>query len=88
MPTETVQLDWINEQTFLLHDRAKFPVVMAQPMGVNGADLLSLSLIGCAAWDLVPILKNHHQRVSGLQVFAQSEMPSLPGASEKFTCIT
>lgn len=71
MPTETVKLDWIGEQTFLLRDRAGFPVIMTQPMGVNGGDLLPMSLIGCAAWDLIPIFKKQRQQVSGLQVFAE-----------------
>lgn len=78
MPSETVKLDWISEETFLLRDRGDFPVVMTQPMGANGADLLPLSLIGCAAWDLIPILRKQRQRVSGLQVSAQSERDAEP----------
>ena len=73
MPSETVQLDWISDQSFLLRDRSGFPVIMTQPMGVNGADLLPLSLIGCAAWDLIAILQKQRQQVSGLQVIAESE---------------
>jgi putative redox protein len=78
LPTETVQLDWISEQIFLLRDRAGFPVIMTQPMGVSGADLLPLSLIGCAAWDLIAILKKQHLRVSSLQVFADCERDAEP----------
>jgi len=33
----------------LLRGRNAFPIVMSQPDGANGADLLPLSLIGCAA---------------------------------------
>lgn len=78
MPTETVQLDWISEQIFLLRDRAGFPVIMTQPMGVSGADLLPLSLIGCAAWDLIAILKKQRMQVSSLQVFADCERDTEP----------
>ena len=78
LPTETVQLDWISDQTFLLRDRAGFPVIMTQPMGVNGGDLLPLSLIGCAAWDLIAIFKKQRLQVSGLQVFAESERDAEP----------
>ena len=78
MPTETVQLDWINEKSFILRDRNGFPVFMTQPMGVNGADLLPLSLIGCTAWDLIAILKKQRQQVNGLQVFAESERDAEP----------
>jgi putative redox protein len=78
LSTETVQLDWINEQIFLLRDRGGFPVIMTQPMGVNGADLLPLSLIGCAAWDLIAILKKQRLQVSSLQVFADCERDAEP----------
>jgi len=78
LPTETVQLDWISEQIFLLRDRAGFPVIMTQPMGVSGADLLPLSLIGCAAWDLIAILKKQRMQVSSLQVFADCERDAEP----------
>ena len=78
MPSETVQLDWISDQSFLLHDRSGFPVIMTQPMGVNGADLLPLSLIGCAAWDLIAILQKQRQQVSKLKVIAESERDKEP----------
>jgi len=48
MPTETVRVDWMAQRMFLLRDRNNFPVVMTQPQGVNGADLLPLSLVGCS----------------------------------------
>jgi putative redox protein len=78
MPTETVHADWINDQRFLLRDRFDFPVVMAQPQGVSGSDLLPLSLIGCAAWDVIAILRKQRQQVSGLQVAAESEREEEP----------
>jgi hypothetical protein len=36
MAKEKVQVDWIKDQVFLLQDRDQFPIVMAQPNGVNG----------------------------------------------------
>lgn len=73
MPTETVHAEWVNDLVFLLKDQFGFPIVMTQPQGVNGADLLPLSLIGCAAWDVVAILKKQRQQVTGLEVSAESE---------------
>jgi putative redox protein len=70
---ETVQVDWIGEQRFLLKDHAGFPIIMTQPDGVSGADLLPLSLIGCAAWDVIAILKKQRQQVTRFQVTADSE---------------
>jgi putative redox protein len=73
MTTETVRVDWISDQVFLLHDRHGFPIVLAQPQGVNGSDLLPLSLIGCSAWDVIGILRKQRQQVTHLAVFADSE---------------
>ena len=78
MPTETVRVDWIEDQVFLLRDRGGFPIVMTQPNGVNGADLLPLSLIGCAVWDVVLILRKQRQQVTGVAVSATSERDDEP----------
>lgn len=73
MATETVSLEWLGEQVFLLRDRHGFPIVMTQPGGVNGADLLPLSVIGCAAWDVAAILRKQRQKISALSVSAESQ---------------
>jgi putative redox protein len=72
LTTETVRIDWISDQLFLMRDRAGFPIIMTQPLGVNGADLLPLSVIGCAVWDIVSILKKQRQQITDLQVTAES----------------
>ena len=41
-------------------------------------DLLPLSVIGCAAWDLAAILKKQRQQVTALQVTAESEREDTP----------
>src|SRR4030067_335679 len=78
MPIETVRADWIDEHVFLLRDRADFPIVMTQPMGVNGADLLPMSLIGCTAWDIIAILKKQRQQVTHLEITAVSQRDDEP----------
>jgi putative redox protein len=70
---ETVQVDWIGDQQFLLKDHNGFPILMTQPDGVNGADLLPLSLIGCAAWDVIAILKKQRQQVKHFLATADYE---------------
>jgi putative redox protein len=72
MATETVRLDWIEKQLFLLRDRDGFPVVMTEPQGVHGSDLLPLSLIGCACWDVAAILQKQRQPLGKLEVTAES----------------
>ena len=72
MAVETVRAQWVEEKTFLLKDHFGFPVVMTQPMGVIGADLLPMSLAGCAAWDVMDILTKQRQQVTALEVTAES----------------
>lgn len=78
MPTETVQAEWVRDQVFLLRDRGGFPLVMTQPGGVNGADLLPLSLIGCVLWDIQSILEKQRQQVTALAATAVSERDDEP----------
>jgi len=78
MSTKTVRAEWIRDQEFLLRDRHDFPIVMAEPQGASGADLLPLSLIGCAAWDVVSILRKQRQQLTGLRVTAESEQDPEP----------
>jgi putative redox protein len=86
VPVESVSAQWIENQVFLLRDRNDFPLVMTQPGGVNGADLLPLSLIGCVAWDVVSILKKMHKSIDSLVITAESERESEP--PWRFTRIT
>jgi putative redox protein len=78
MSTETVRAEWVREEIFLLKDHFDFPLVMTQPQGVNGADLLPLSLIGCAGWDVIAILKKQRQQVTRLEVSAESQRDETP----------
>jgi len=73
MAVETVRAQWVEEKVFLLRDHLDFPVVMTQPAGVLGADLLPMSLAGCAAWDVMDILVKQRQQVTALEVSAVSE---------------
>jgi len=78
MRTEKVTAEWLADQAFLLKDHKGFPIVMAQPMGVLGADLLPLSLIGCAGWDVMSILRKQKQPVVRCEVEAESERDEQP----------
>jgi uncharacterized OsmC-like protein/ketosteroid isomerase-like protein len=78
MPEESVTAEWLHDQVFLLRDHNGYPIQMSQPDGVQGADLLPLSVIGCAAWDLVSILHKQRQPLSGLSVRAVSQREAEP----------
>ncbi len=76
MPTEKVTAEWVRDQVFLLRDHQGFPIVMSQPDGVLGADLLPLSLIGCSIWDVASILRK--QALTRMEVEADSEREADP----------
>lgn len=76
MTNETVQAQWLHDQVFLLHDHAGYPVVMTQPDGVLGADLLPMSIIGCALWDIVSILQKQRQQITSVNATAASSRDS------------
>lgn len=78
MAVETVRAEWVRDHVFLLHDRNDFPVVMTQPQGVNGSDLLPMSLIGCAAWDIVDIMQKQREQITKLEVIAQCDREPEP----------
>jgi putative redox protein len=78
MTIETVRVNWIEDQVFLLKDHSDFPIIMAQPAGVHGADLLPLSLIGCAAWDIQSILHKQRQPLTHFEVTAASQRDADP----------
>jgi len=76
MTTETVQAHWLHDQVFVLHDHAGYPVLMTQPDGVLGADLLPMSIIGCALWDIVSILQKQRQLITSVSATATSSRDS------------
>ena len=71
MPTETVRADWLHDRVFRLTDHNGYTIRMTQPDGVAGADLLPLSLIGCALWDIQGILHKQRAGVTALQATAE-----------------
>jgi uncharacterized OsmC-like protein/ketosteroid isomerase-like protein len=78
MTTEIVRAQWLHDQVFLLHDHAGYPVLMTQPDGVLGADLLPMSIIGCALWDIVSILLKQRQQITSVSATASSSRDAEP----------
>jgi putative redox protein len=72
MLSETVNLDWVANRQFIMHDHNGFPLVMDHPNGVSASDLLPLSLIGCSSYDIIAILEKQRQNVIDLSVSASS----------------
>jgi len=75
---EVVNAEWVRDRVFLLRDHNDFPIVMTQPMGVSGADMLPMSLLGCILWDVVAILEKKRQKVISLRASAESVRDAKP----------
>jgi len=72
MLIESVNLDWVKDRQFIMHDHHGFPIIMDHPNGVSASDLLPLGLIGCSAYDVIAILEKQRQKVADLAVSAES----------------
>ena len=72
MLVETVNLAWVSERRFLMHDHNGFSIVMDHPTGVSASDLLPLSLIGCSSYDVIAIMEKQRQKIKDLAVTAES----------------
>jgi len=78
MATKTVSLHWNPAQQTVLEDSDQYQVIMKKPDGVSGSDLLTMSLIGCASYDVVKILEKQRQQLHVLRVTAQSTQDDDP----------
>jgi putative redox protein len=78
MATKTVSLHWNPEQGTILADSDQYQVVMKKPDGVSGSDLLPMSLIGCASYDVVKILEKQRQQLHRLRITAESTQDETP----------
>ena len=78
MANKTVTLQWNPEQQTILKDSDHYPVIMKKPDGVSGSDLLPMSLIGCASYDVVKILEKQRQQLVSLKISAESTQDETP----------
>ncbi len=78
MANKTVYLQWNPEQQTILEDSDHYPVIMKKPDGVSGSDLLPMSLIGCASYDVVKILEKQRQQLHALKITAESTQDETP----------
>jgi putative redox protein len=78
MANKTVTLQWNPVQQTILEDSDHYPVVMKKPGGVSGSDLLPMSLIGCASYDVVKILEKQRQQLFSLKITAESTQDETP----------
>jgi putative redox protein len=78
MAAKTVYLNWNPDDLFTLKDRDGRQIPVNMGRGIGAADLLSMSLIGCSAYDVVEILKKQRQKLIRLEVRAEAVQDETP----------
>lgn len=72
MASKTVHLNWDAQQEFILNDRDDHTLRVNGAGNIGSADLLTMSLIGCSAYDVVEILRKQRQELIQLKVWAEA----------------
>ena len=78
MASDTVHLNWDNENQFVLSDNNDYQIKMKRPSGVKPSDMLAMALIGCSSHDVVEILQKQRQELRQLKVTAESVQDDNP----------
>lgn len=73
MASKTVHLNWDPQSKFVLNDRDGYSLRVNGAGNIGAADLLSMSLIGCSAYDVVEILNKQRQELRQLKIWAESK---------------
>ncbi|MFN8435140.1 MAG: OsmC family protein [Anaerolineales bacterium] len=78
MASKTVYLNWDSESKFVLNDRDNYQLRVNGAGNIGSADLLTMSLIGCSAYDVVEILEKQRQELHQLKVTAEAQQDDTP----------
>ncbi len=78
MASKTVYLNWDSESKFVLNDRDNYQLRVNGAGNIGSADLLTMSLIGCSAYDVVEILEKQRQELHQLKITAEAQQDDTP----------
>lgn len=78
MASKTVHLNWDPQSKFILNDRDNYQLKVNGAGNIGASDLLSMSLIGCSAYDVVEILGKQRQELTQLKVSAEAVQDETP----------
>ena len=83
--SDTVEIDWVRGELFAGRDSFGNSLVIGstpgdeiQFKGLKPSDLMLLSLIACASYDIVKIVEKQRHRLHALRVTATSKQQSRP----------
>ncbi|MFM8367752.1 MAG: OsmC family protein [Chloroflexota bacterium] len=78
MASKTVHLTWDPQSKFVLKDRDNYQLKVNGAGNIGASDLLTMSLIGCSAYDVVEILEKQRQQLHQLKVTAEALQDETP----------
>jgi putative redox protein len=78
MTSKIVHLNWDPQSKFVLNDRDNYQLKVNGAGNIGASDLLTMSLIGCSAYDVVEILGKQRQELTQLKVSAESVQDETP----------
>jgi putative redox protein len=78
MTSKIVHLNWNPQTKFVLNDRDNYQLKVNGAGNIGASDLLTMSLIGCSAYDVVEILGKQRQELTQLKVSAESVQDETP----------
>jgi putative redox protein len=78
MASKIVHLNWDPQSKFVLNDRDNYQLKVNGAGNIGASDLLTMSLIGCSAYDVVEILGKQRQELTQLKVSAESVQDETP----------
>lgn len=78
MTSKIVHLNWDPQSKFVLNDRDNYQLKVNGAGNIGSADLLTMSLIGCSAYDVVEILEKQRQELHQLKISAEAQQDETP----------
>lgn len=78
MASKQVTLNWNPQELFTVQDRDGHRIPVNNGRGIGASDLLTMSLIGCSAYDVVVILRKQRQELFELNVSAEAQQDDSP----------
>ena len=78
MTPKIVHLNWDPQSKFVLKDRDNYQLKVNGAGNIGSADLLTMSLIGCSAYDVIEILGKQRQKLNQLNVSAEAQQDETP----------
>lgn len=78
MASKIVHLNWDPQSKFVLKDRDNYQLNVNGAGNIGSADLLTMSLIGCSAYDVVEILEKQRQELHQLKISAEAQQDETP----------